>query len=157
MYDHLTPWEKFRAGREAVETLKGALGLGMVIWLWAAFKIHYLEKLPDSLWDHSGRDNVQNFIDHIARSNLAVLSIAGFVLAGLLFCLMTLFVLSFYLASIVDWWDQLFPKELELEKRPVALFIVKWGVLLPMSAVIWIVLGGGLYQLAKLELWLIYR
>ncbi|MER8458689.1 hypothetical protein NKH24_21750 [Mesorhizobium sp. M1300] len=64
--------------------------------------------------------------------------------------------MSFYFASIEDWWDQLFPKELELEKRPVALFIVKWGVLLPMSAIIWIVLGGGLYQLAKLELWLIY-
>ncbi|MER8458690.1 hypothetical protein NKH24_21755 [Mesorhizobium sp. M1300] len=33
MYDHLTPWEKVRAKREAIEMLKNALGVGMIIWL----------------------------------------------------------------------------------------------------------------------------
>lgn len=96
---------------------------------------------------------MQNFIDW-AFSLITILSVVGFVLAGALFCLMTVCVLAFYEGSINDFYDRLLPREDMTEKQ---LFFARWFGLLPVSIPIWFVILTGLYQLARFELWVFYR
>ncbi|RWP14923.1 MAG: hypothetical protein EOR00_22200 [Mesorhizobium sp.] len=144
------PWQS----KEAIELLQSAFFGGAAIWCFVAFKIYYFDKLPDSIFDHSLKGNINNFTRYLSESHLTYLSVAGFVAGGALFGLMMLFVVSFHLASLVPWYDKLVPNE---SLSPRVLFVTKWFLLLPVTLVVMLAMFCGLYQLAQLELWLIYR
>lgn len=155
MGDELSSFEK----RYVNDTIQGFFSIGIVIWLFAAMKIYYYDRLPDSLWDHSGKENMDHLTGWIVALHPNIVSIAlwaiGFILAGVLFSIMTCCVMAFYESSIEGVWDRMFPNKHKMTERQS--FYARWFVILPITLPIWFVIPAGLYQLARFELWAFYR
>lgn len=138
------------------QTGRDAFGTGAIIWLIAAFKTRILDNMPGTILAHTGRENVKIWGDILLQQNLTIYTLAGFVSIGFVYCIFTMFTLSFFAWSQTPWYDQMAEEIFHLPPtQTTGLFWIKVFFAFVTIPLVF-VLFAGLYQLAKLGLWLVF-
>jgi hypothetical protein len=138
------------------ETARDSFVAGAAIWLIAAFKTRIFDKMPESIFAHTGRENLNIWGDILLQQNLTIYTLAAFVGVGFVYCILAMFTLSYFAWSQTPWYDQMAKEIFQIPPtQATGLFWIKvfFGfVTIPLV----FVLFAGLYQLAKLGLWLVF-
>ncbi|MER9852249.1 hypothetical protein NKJ55_34185 [Mesorhizobium sp. M0106] len=66
-----------------------------------------LDNMPGTILAHTGRENVKIWGDILLQQNLTIYTLAGFVGIGFVYCIFTMFTLSFFAWSQTRWYDQM--------------------------------------------------
>ncbi|RVC58570.1 hypothetical protein [Mesorhizobium sp.] len=138
------------------ETTKDNFILGMAMWVLAALKTRVWDKMPEPLMAHAASENVDIAISVLIQQHPTIYTLIAFIVLGLVYSFFASFTLSYFQWSQTPWYEQMASEIFQLPRNQtegLGWIRVFFGVVtLPVAFVI----VTGLYQLAKLGLWLVF-
>ncbi|QND64929.1 hypothetical protein HB777_14245 [Mesorhizobium loti] len=138
------------------ETARDNFIIGIGIWVITALKTRVYDMMPERLMAHTGQENVNIAIDVMVQQHPTIYTLMAFILVGLVYSFFAAFTLSYFLWSQTPWYDQMASEIFQLPRnQEEGLFWVRVFFGIVTVPVVFVILAG-LYQLAKLGLWLVF-
>ncbi|MFK0689521.1 hypothetical protein ACFX5Q_15110 [Mesorhizobium sp. IMUNJ 23033] len=143
------------------ETTKDNFILGMGMWVFAALKTRVWDKMPEPLMAHTGSENVDIAIGVFIQQHPTIYTLVAFIVLGLVYSFFFAFTLSYFLWSQTPWYDQMASEIFQYDPKkpdesqnvPMSWMRAFFGF---VAVPVFFVIVTGLYQLAKLGLWLVF-
>ncbi|RWB05492.1 MAG: hypothetical protein EOQ39_22280 [Mesorhizobium sp.] len=138
------------------ETFQASFIVSIGIWLLTALKTRIYNVMPGRLMDHTGHENFDIAIGVMIQQQPTIFTLIAFILVGLIYCFFAAFTLSYFQWSQGPWYDQMASEIFQLPRgQEEGLFWVRvfFGV---VTVPVFFVIIAGLYQLAKVGLWLVF-